>query len=84
MTREERDEAIEILEEVKTMDDSIFQFNPAYLKALDAALEALKSDPDGAYNDGFKDGYADAMRRVQAQDCELKSGVGAPARVARR
>lgn len=45
MTREEREEAIAILEEVRVIDDSMFQFNSAYLKALDMAIEALKVEP---------------------------------------
>ena len=47
MTREEREEAIAILEEVRVIDDSMFQFNSAYLKALDTAIEALKAEPCG-------------------------------------
>ena len=35
-------EAIEILEEVKELDDSMFQFNPSYMEALSLAIEALK------------------------------------------
>ena len=33
-----RKEAIEILEEVKELDDSIYQFNPKYMQALDNAI----------------------------------------------
>ena len=36
-----KQEAIDILTEVKLMDDSMYQFNPAYLEALDMAIEAL-------------------------------------------
>ena len=35
-------EAIEILEEVKTLDDSMFTYSQAYNDALDMAIEALK------------------------------------------
>lgn len=42
MTREEREKAIEILEEVKDLDDSIYQYISAYNEALDMAIEALK------------------------------------------
>ena len=34
-------EAIEILEEVKTLDDSMFTYSQAYNDALDMAIEAL-------------------------------------------
>lgn len=36
-------EAIEILEEVKTLDDSMFAYSQAYNGALDMAIEALKA-----------------------------------------
>ena len=37
-------EAIEILEEVKILDDSMYQYNTTYLNALDMAIESLKTD----------------------------------------
>ena len=39
-----KSEAIEILEEVKILDDSIYQYSKAYLEALDVAIDALKTD----------------------------------------
>lgn len=39
------DEAIEILEEVKELDDSIYQYNTRYLEALDIAIKALEQEP---------------------------------------
>ena len=36
-------EAIEILEEVKTLDDTMFAYSQAYNDALDMAIEALKA-----------------------------------------
>lgn len=38
-----REEAIEILEEVKMLDDSMFTYSQAYNDALDMAIEALKA-----------------------------------------
>ena len=38
-----RHEAIEILKEVKTLDDSMFAYSQAYNDALDMAIEALKA-----------------------------------------
>lgn len=37
-------EAVEILEEVKILDDSIYQYNITYLNALDMAIKSLKTD----------------------------------------
>lgn len=39
-----REEAIAILEEVKVIDDSMYQYNPAYLESLDMAIEVLKKE----------------------------------------
>ena len=36
------EEAIEILEEVKELDDTMYAYNPAYMNAMDMAIEALK------------------------------------------
>ena len=36
------EEAIEILEEVKELDDTMYAYNPAYMNALDMAIEALE------------------------------------------
>lgn len=36
------EKAIEILEEVKELDDTMYAYNPAYMNALDMAIEALK------------------------------------------
>lgn len=36
------EEAIEILEEVKELDDTMYAYNPAYMNALDMAIEAIK------------------------------------------
>lgn len=39
-----KDEAIEILEEVKILDDSMYQYNPCYCAALNMAIESLKTE----------------------------------------
>ncbi len=39
------EEAIEILEEVKSIDDSMYQYNQSYMDALNMAIEALKNQP---------------------------------------
>ena len=40
------EQAIEILEEVKELDDSMFQFNPSYMEALDYVIQKMKSCKD--------------------------------------
>lgn len=40
-----RKEAIEILEEMKMLDDNLYTYNPLYLEARDIALGALKAEP---------------------------------------
>mgnify|MGYP005804111725 CR=1 FL=1 len=37
-----KQETIEILEEVKELDDTMYAKNPAYMNAMDMAIEALK------------------------------------------
>lgn len=37
-------EAIEILEEVKELDDSIYAYNPKYRMALEFVIECIKRD----------------------------------------
>lgn len=37
-----KQEAIEILEEVKELDDTMYAYNPVYMNALDIAISALK------------------------------------------
>ena len=49
-------EAIEVLEEVKMLDDSMFAYSQAYNDALDMAIEALKAqEPRIVTIDDFKD-----------------------------
>lgn len=40
-----REEAKWILEEIKVMDDSVYQYDSKYLEALDIAIEALSAEP---------------------------------------
>ena len=37
-----KQEAIEILEEVKELDDTMYEYNQAYMNAMDMAIEDLK------------------------------------------
>lgn len=36
------EEAIEILEEVKELDDTMYAYSPAYMEALEVAISTLK------------------------------------------
>lgn len=41
-----KQKAIEILEEVKELDDSIYSYNLGYMRALEFAIEVLKEIPE--------------------------------------
>ena len=43
------EEAKEILEEVKDLDDSMYQYISAYEEALDMAIKALEQEPKTGY-----------------------------------
>ena len=36
------EKALEILQEIKELDDSIYQYNPEYMQALDIAIMEIK------------------------------------------
>lgn len=36
-------DAINILEEIKDIDDSLYQYNPNYMEALDIALQCMRN-----------------------------------------
>lgn len=44
-------EAIDILEEVKEIDDSIYAYNPAYTAALDKAIDSLRASSNASCGD---------------------------------
>ena len=44
-------EAINILEEVKAVDDSIYAYNPAYTVALDKAIDSLRASSNTSCGD---------------------------------
>ena len=65
-------EAIEVLEEVKMLDDSMFAYSQVYNDALDMAIEALKAqEPRLVIADDFKD--ADDYGWIPAW-CEERTG----------
>lgn len=71
-----RHEAVEILEEVKMIDDSMFAYSQAYNYALDMAIEALKAQGTSleqlaeAYGLTV-DGVQFALEQYQTVICEI-------------
>ena len=72
-----KETAIEILEEVKVLDDSIYQYNSAYMEALDMAIEALKNriEPKEAdlISDVFQDLCCAGIKAIADGDDTAKS-----------
>lgn len=66
-------DAVELLEEVREFDDSMYAYNPAYMEALDLVISAVKKlgkdrwipvtealpEKDGEYLVTFESGYAE-------------------------
>ena len=64
-------EAIAILEEVKTIDDSMYQYNPAYIEALEMAITALEAQPcDNAVS---REEALDAVHNAYINAYDIKS-----------
>jgi hypothetical protein len=40
------EDAIEILEEIKELDDSIYSYDPTYMEALEIAIEVLRGETE--------------------------------------
>lgn len=55
----EKEKAIEILNEVKVLDDSIYQYSSAYMEALDMAIEALENRIEEKEADLISDVFQD-------------------------
>ena len=55
----EKERAIKILKEVKVLDDSMYQYNPAYMEALDMAIEALENRIEPKEADLISDVFQD-------------------------
>ena len=77
-------DAIEILDEVKCIDDSMYQYNPAYLDALDMALTALEAEEDHRaaaisgdeawkISDVFQNYYCMGLAEIAEEDETCKS-----------
>lgn len=66
-------EAINLLDEVKTIDDSMFQYSTAYMKALDMAIYALKKQiPKKPYKDHDSD--LEYIGRLKCPNCQTILG----------
>lgn len=63
----ELNEAIELLEEVKVMDDSMYQYDHAYLEALDTVLDAARKMLDEERFE-FPDGFFQKKRPVATRE----------------
>lgn len=76
-----RYEAVEILEEVKMMDDSMFVYSQAYYDALDIAIEALKAQEPRMHGrwEEVDDGWNEWYYRCSACGCEWFLEDGTPA-----
>jgi len=71
-----REEAIEILNEVKAIDDSMFSYNESYMMAVDMAINALKAQETPiekvASDYGLTvDGVEFALQQYQTVICEI-------------
>ena len=73
-----RKDAIEILEEVKTIDDSMFVYSQAYNDALDMAIEALKAQEPhwiSVLAPGTRYHICEALRNRQVEKRHVREGV---------
>ena len=60
-----KEEAKEILEEVKDLDDSMYQYISAYEEALDMAIKALSQEPK-----------TDVLDKIRAEIEEIEKNYG--------
>ena len=66
------EEAIEILEEVKELDDTLYAYSPAYMEALEVAISTLKEVQQ--YREiGTVEECKEAVRKQKPRGCMLES-----------
>lgn len=63
-------EAKEILEEVKMLDDSMYQYNPSYSESLDIAIKALQ-EIQQYRSIGTVEECREAMERQRAKEYKI-------------
>ena len=66
-----KQEAIEILEEVKELDDTLYAYSPAYMEALEVAISTLKEGQQ--YH---KIGTVEECREAVAKQTQKKCAIG--------
>lgn len=72
-SRMENREAINLLNEIKQMDDSMYAYNPAYMEAIDLAICALeKRTPKRNLQ---KNQYNDNLFSVRCPSCSAHLGT---------
>lgn len=64
------EEAIEILGEVKELDDSIYAYSPAYMDAINIAISALK-EIQQYRNIGTVEGCREAVEKQKPKKCDV-------------
>lgn len=66
------EEAIEILEEVKELDDTLYAYSPAYMEALEVAISTLKEIQQ--YREiGTVEEWREAVEKQKAKKCVIDS-----------
>ena len=65
-----KQEAIEILEEVKELDDTLYAYSPAYMEALEVAISTLKEGQQ--YH---KIGTVEECREAVAKQTQKKCAI---------
>ena len=69
------EETIEILEEIKELDDTMYVYNPAYMNSLDIAIEALK-EVQQYRKIGTVEECRDAMEKQKSKVLEFTHMLG--------
>ena len=69
------EEAREILEEIKTLDDSLYQYNQKYMNALDMAIQALEIQSEDCISREAVNTLVDELARVISDErCHMPRG----------
>ena len=66
------EEAIEILEEVKELDDTLYAYSPAYMEALEVAISTLKEGQQ-YHKIGTVEECREAVEKQTQKKCDIDS-----------
>lgn len=66
------EEAIEILEEVKELDDTLYAYSPAYMEALEVAISTLKEGQQ-YHKIGTVEECREAVEKQTQKKCAIDS-----------